>query len=101
MKYYTIQEVSKLLNVPAATLRYYNNLGMYEITRSDIGRRLYSKETIERIKEIVDLKQTGISLKEIKIYLDLPQNKKIEMMKNQKQNLKQTLKIIDNYIEEN
>lgn len=69
---YTIGEVQALFGINASTIRYYEKEGiLLAIARNDIGRRIYSKEQIEWLKLVIAMKETGMSLKDIKSYIDL------------------------------
>ena len=66
-KLYKIGDVSKLLNVSIATLRYYEELNLIKPTNVDIytGYRYYNEENLKRIKQILLLKDLNFSLQEI------------------------------------
>lgn len=65
----TIQEASKILSVPENTLRKY--LTYFEITVEKQGRKtLLSKDSMNCLSEIVQLKGNGWSLKDIKNFRD-------------------------------
>lgn len=65
----TIQEASKILSIPENTLRKY--LTYFEITVEKQGRKtLLSKDSMNCLSEIVQLKGNGWSLKDIKNFRD-------------------------------
>lgn len=67
---YSIGEVSKLLNIPTTTLRYYDSYGLFpNITRSKAGKRVFSNREIQTLKIIEYLKISGMAMKDIKIFL--------------------------------
>lgn len=54
------------------TIRFYEEAGLLRpMERADGGRRLYSDEDLARLELITDLREAGLSLKEIKELLDL------------------------------
>ncbi|MCE5171028.1 MerR family transcriptional regulator [Paenibacillus profundus] len=64
-----IGELARAANVSQRTIDYYTTIGLLEpVQRTDTNYRLYSHETIERIKRINQLKQEKYSLEEIKQY---------------------------------
>ena len=70
-KYYSVGQVSKICNVSANTLRFYDKIGL--IHPNKIGEnnyRFYSKETLTYIPVIKYYKQMGFSLEEIKEIVD-------------------------------
>ncbi len=69
---YTVGEMAKLLNVPASTLRYYDNEGILPcIERSKGGIRMFTDKDYEWLKVIECLKKSGLSIKEIKLYTNM------------------------------
>lgn len=69
---YTIGEVSKKTGLSVATLRYYDKEGLFNnIDRAESGNRLFTDKELLTIKWIDCLKVTGMSLKDIKKYLDM------------------------------
>src|SRR5438046_10660989 len=61
-----IREMSKRSSVPAATLRYYEKLGLITSERETSGgHRRYSEATLHRITYITLAQRVGFSLEEI------------------------------------
>ena len=54
-----ISEVSKKLNIPSATLRYYEQIGLLDKISKKDGIRDYNEKDIERIEFIKCMKQAG------------------------------------------
>ena len=62
-----IREISVRYNVSARTLRYYEDMGLIESTRSDdYAYRLYDEAAIKRLEQILILRRLNISIKDIK-----------------------------------
>ena len=73
MKYeISIGELSSMHNIPIATLRYYERIGIFLPCRVNPanGYRYYSPEQFEKLNTINYLKYLGLSLKSIKNHLD-------------------------------
>jgi DNA-binding transcriptional MerR regulator len=71
VKTYSISEVAKVLDLTAYTLRYYDNEGLMPfVERSPNGTRVFKESDIEALKVIECLKATGMSIKEIKNFID-------------------------------
>ena len=67
---YNIGEVAKQFNLSIHTLRYYEKEGILNINRSKNGIRKYEDSDIESIKIVECLKNSGMSLKDIKQFMD-------------------------------
>lgn len=65
---YKIGDFSKIVNVPVKTLRYYDEINLFEPIEIDLftGYRYYSENQINDLRLILLLKETGFSLQEIK-----------------------------------
>ena len=69
---YTVGEMAKLLNSPGATLRYYAKEGLLPfVERSSGGIRMFQEKDYEWLKVISCLKKAGMSLKDIREYINL------------------------------
>jgi DNA-binding transcriptional MerR regulator len=69
--YYSIGEISGITGISASTLRYYDKEGLFPaLDRSNGGIRIFTESEIGAIKIIECLKSTGLSIKDIKQYMD-------------------------------
>ncbi|OKP83958.1 MULTISPECIES: MerR family transcriptional regulator [Paenibacillus] len=69
---FSINEIVKITGLPASTLRYYEEVGILPVVnRNSGGRREYSEEILEWLELIIALKNTGMTIEEIKAYTDL------------------------------
>ena len=71
---YTVGEMARFLNVSASTLRYYDKEGLFqELNKepSNSGIRMFSDKDYEWLKIIECLKKSGLSIKEIRSYIDM------------------------------
>jgi len=69
---YTIGEMAKVLGISASTLRYYDQEGLLPfIERSSGGIRMFTDQDYEGLKVICYLKKSGLSIKEIKSFVDM------------------------------
>lgn len=68
---YTIGEISKMLNLPISTLRYYDKERLLlTIERDDSsGIRKFNRQTIEALRLIECLKKSGMQIKAIKEFM--------------------------------
>ncbi len=68
---YTVGEVAKRMNVAASTLRYYDKEGLFPfVERSGGGMRMFKDEDFAWLEIIDCLKRTGMSIKDIKHFVD-------------------------------
>lgn len=92
-----ISELASCTGLSKDTIRYYEKI---DLLHPKIGKhhRDYNEQDIEIIEIIFKLKQTGFSLKEIKILLDWSKNtdQNKELTKEEIQNLKQIKKVFQN-----
>ncbi|WP_413285627.1 Zn(2+)-responsive transcriptional regulator [Vibrio sp. MA40-2] len=69
---YLIGELAKKSGVTTDTLRFYEKNGLINPTsRSESGYRLYSETSLEQVRFVLNSKQLGLSLDEIKELLDI------------------------------
>lgn len=62
-----VGDLAKQTGVSVRTLHYYDEIGLLSPSdRTEVGYRLYSKDDIMRLQQIVSLKQIGFSLEEIR-----------------------------------
>ena len=62
-----IKDVVARYGVSARTLRYYENMGLLQSTRSDeYSYRMYDGNAVKRIEQILTLRKLGISIRDIK-----------------------------------
>ncbi|WP_194948418.1 MerR family transcriptional regulator [Actinomyces trachealis] len=68
----TIGEVARRLGVSTSTLRYYESEGLLKaVERTSGGRRQFSQQDVEACRVIECLKRSGLSIKEIKDFMDM------------------------------
>jgi len=83
---YTIGEISKIVRISANALRYYDEIGLFKpiVTKSDNQYRYYSDAQVKDILLIMELKQYGFTLIEIKELIQNRTNQKFRQMLEQK-----------------
>ncbi len=63
---YTIKQMSQHYNIPASTLRYYEDIGLLiNVGRTESGQRIYTDEHIRRMDGINCFKNTGLPISKI------------------------------------
>ncbi|WP_024832530.1 MerR family transcriptional regulator [Ruminiclostridium josui] len=97
---YSIKEVSDKTNLKAHVLRYYEREGLLpNVSRSESGIRRYSEEDLEWLGLICCLKNTGMSIKQIREFVALSAQGK-ETLKQRCDMLIAHKKIVESQIEE-
>ena len=69
---YTIAKVSQITGLSAHTLRYYEKEGLLQNIKRDInGNREFSDDDLKWLETITCLKNSGMSIKNLKRYIQL------------------------------
>ncbi|MBP3490040.1 MAG: MerR family transcriptional regulator [Roseburia sp.] len=69
---YTMMQVCRELNMTYQTLKYYCNEGLIpNVKRDENNRRIFDERDVKWIKDLTCLKKCGMSILEMKEYLDL------------------------------
>ncbi len=66
MNTYKIGQLATLTGLSLRTIRYYEEIGLIEASRTKGGQRYYSDAAVVYLKRITELKSLGFSLDEIK-----------------------------------
>jgi MerR family mercuric resistance operon transcriptional regulator len=70
--FYTISQLARAAGVPTSTIRYYERAGLVEPTkRADNNYRVYTRETLQRIRFIRAAQATGFTLDNVHTLLAL------------------------------
>ena len=67
--HYLISDAAKLVDVESHVLRYWEEELQLPIKRNELGHRYYTTKDVERFKEIKELKDQGLQLKAIRLFL--------------------------------
>jgi len=68
---YTISQAAKKMNLTTYTLRYYDREGLLpSIKRNEWGNRIFTPDDLEMLSVVCCLKNTGMSIKDIKKFTD-------------------------------
>ena len=106
---YTIKDMSDLTGLPASTLRYYDKQGLLpNLKRNENNIRIFTDEDYGNLRIIDCLKKSGLSIKDIKAFIDLSGKgddglkerqkiflKRRKVLQNELKNLQEILSIID------
>lgn len=76
-----VKEVADLVGISVRTLHYYDEIGLLQpSTMTDAGYRIYSKENLEHLQQILFFREMGFPLKRIKEILNSPQFDRLEAL---------------------
>jgi DNA-binding transcriptional MerR regulator len=69
---YTIRQIAEKMGVTVPTLRYYDKEGLLPfVDKNPNGTRIFKDEDFQGLAIITCLKNSGVSIKDIKKYMDL------------------------------
>lgn len=98
---YSIKEMTEMFQIPASTIRYYEEIGLLEnVEHVDKYHRLYTDQHKYRLGAIQCFKKARLSLEDMKTFFayekDLEANseKIVEMMKVQEEKTKQEMETL-------
>ena len=103
---YTVGEMARMLDVPASTLRYYDKEGLLPfVMRSSGGIRMFQESDVEWLRVIACLKSAGMSIKDIRTYIELAMqgddtiDTRLEMFQHQREVLTQQIQQLQHTLE--
>lgn len=103
---YTVGEVAKILNIAPSTLRYYDKEGLLPfVERSDGGIRIFKEEDFNWLFIIECLKKSGLSIKDIKNYIDMTLKgdetieARLELFQKQREKVKKEMEDLQNTLD--
>ncbi|WP_462410770.1 MerR family transcriptional regulator [Neobacillus sp. Marseille-QA0830] len=71
-KFISIQQIAKITNLSVHTLRYYEKIGLLAgVDRNESGYRQYSEKDLSWIHFLIRLRETGMSISDMKKFSDL------------------------------
>jgi len=91
-----IGEVSRILNLPVKTIRYWEEFGLFKPSYVDeyTGYRQFSEKDVARLSQIVYLKSLGFELKEIKNFDDKVIAEKTKKLKAEIYRVRQNIRTL-------
>ncbi|MBQ7558878.1 MAG: MerR family transcriptional regulator [Synergistaceae bacterium] len=98
---YSIKEMSEITNLPASTLRYYDKQGLLPSLKRDANNvRIFDDGDYRTIKLISCLKKSGLSIKDIKNFMEITAqgdkalNKRLNIFRKRRDTLKKELEVM-------
>jgi DNA-binding transcriptional MerR regulator len=78
MDTFTVKQLSQKLNISSHTIRFYDDQGLFpDVMRDSHGTRLFTDDNLEWINLVLCLRNTGMSVADIRHYVDLCQEGEI------------------------
>jgi DNA-binding transcriptional MerR regulator len=103
---YTIKQVSEKTSLPPHVLRYYENEGLLpSVARSTSGIRRYSENDLEWLGLICCLKNTGMSIKQIRNFVELSMEgeatlkERCELLQEHKKNVEEQIQEMQKHLQ--
>lgn len=103
---YTVGELAKILDVQPSTLRYYDKEGLLPfVERSSGGIRMFKDSDIEWLKIIECMKKAGMSIKDIRTYIQLAMqgdetiDERLSLFIKQREEVKKQLNTLENTLD--
>lgn len=106
MATYSISQIAEKMGISAYTLRFYDKEGLLPFVQRVNGRRVFKDEDIGWLKVINCLKNTGMSLKEIRRFLELCQKgdesleERLEIILKQKESVEEQIRFLQYNLKE-
>ncbi len=94
-KTYTISEVSEKMCIPPSTIRFYDAEGLFPFLKRVNGRRVFTEDDLSSLRLIECLKNTGMSIRNIKEYFDYAKEGDSTLVQRQQIILQQKQVILD------
>ena len=85
---YSIKEVSKISGVSVRTLHHYDSIGLLVPEKNENSYRIYSKDDVDTLQQILFYKVLGFKLNEIKSLLQEKRTTRLDSLLKQKELLK-------------
>jgi DNA-binding transcriptional MerR regulator len=72
MATYTVKQISDKFTLSSHTIRFYDDQGLIpDVIRDEHGTRLFTEENLDWISLVLCLRNTGMSIADIRHYIDL------------------------------
>ena len=95
-QYYTIGDVSRITQIPATTIRFYDKKGLlFFVNRSSNGVRIFTNKDLSLIFRIRYLRDIGVSVNEILEFMSLAVRGGEHSLKKQSEMLGEYQKALD------
>jgi DNA-binding transcriptional MerR regulator len=95
---YTVHELAKLSGVTPRTLRYYDEIGLLPVGRTESGYRVYGRDEVDRLQQILFYRELGLSLEDIREILPDPSFDALAALKAHREKLLGKKKRLDTLI---
>ena len=94
-----ISEVAEELNVSLRTLRYYDQIGLVSPERTEGRYRMYNESDVDRIRKIIEYRETDMPISKITKILDDPGCNEKDVLKEHLMVLTERQEELERYID--
>jgi len=92
MKAYTISQLAKMAGVSVRTLRHYDQIGLLKpSSRTEAGYRLYERQDLLRLQQILFFRELDFPLSEIQDILDDPAFDQVQALEGHRRRLERRM----------
>ena len=92
---YTVGQMVRVSGISRTTLLYYERIGLLQADdRTEANYRLYSPESLQKLKQISIYRQAGLSLDAIAGILDTPAGSAADILEQRLQNLNEEISLL-------
>ena len=106
MSQYTVKQLSDKLGISVHTIRFYDDQGLFpEVARDNYKNRIFTEESLSWVNLVLCLRNTGMSISEIKHYINLSQEgdstvlERYQIILDQKKKAEEDLKAMHKRLE--
>lgn len=106
MSQYTVKQLSDKLGISVHTIRFYDDQGLFpDVIRNNYKNRIFTEDSLSWVNLVLCLRNTGMSISEIKHYIDLCQEgdttvlERYQIILNQKKRAEEDLKEMQKRLE--
>lgn len=84
---YTVRQLAKLSGVSPRTLRYYDEIGLLPVEKNESGYRVYGRDEVDCLQQILFYRELELSLEEIREILSDPSFDALAALKKHREKL--------------
>lgn len=96
---YTVNKLAKLSGISTRTLRYYDQIGLLKPVRKSNRYRVYGKDEVDKLQQILFYRELGMALEDIKSLINAPDFDRLKALEFHLSSLLERKKKIDILIE--
>jgi len=95
---YTVNQLAKLSGLTTRTLRYYDEIGLLPVSKNESGYRVYGRDEVDRLQQILFYRELGLSLMDIRDIVTDPSFDALAALKSHRGKLLEKRRQLDRLI---